>query len=166
MLVAYNYMLSPNRNQIVVMEKHIEMLRLQYNFRIRERTAAYEQAKSPILGKYCDIFTKAELSPLTCSVSKNALYGDPWTLKGKKRSALAQQDADLPNLKRERPWYKQIQHHVLQQMLRRVDDAFKRFFTGEAGYPKPKRHSKYRSFSYPPGDVRFEGSRVRLPGIG
>ena len=166
MLVAYNYKLSPSRNQMVVMERHIEMLRLQYNFRVRERTAAYEQVTRPICGNYCDLSTKAELSPLTCSVSKNALYGDPWTLSGKKRNALTQQDANLPNLKKERPWYKQIQHHVLQQMLRRVDDAFKRFFKGEAGYPKPKRRSKYRSFSYPPGDVRFECNRVRLPGIG
>jgi putative transposase len=136
------------------------------NFRIRERGEAYEQAKNPVLGNYCDLVTSSECCPLTCSVSKNALYGSPWTASGKKRSALAQQDADLPNLKRERPWYGQIQHHVLQQMLRRVDDAFQRFFRGEAGYPKPKRRSKFRSFSYPPGDVRFDNNRVRLPGIG
>jgi putative transposase len=166
MLIAYNYKLAPNRSQTVVMEKHVEMLRLQYNFRIRERTEAYEQAKSRVLGNYCDLKTRAECCPLTCCVSKNALYDNPWTSKGKKRSALAQQDADLPNLKRERPWYGQIQHHVLQQMLRRVDDAFQRFFRGEAGYPKPKRRSKFRSFSYPPGDVRFDNNRLRLPGIG
>lgn len=166
MLIAYSYKLDPSGSQKAVLEKHVEMLRLQYNFRIRERSQAYEQAKSPVLGNYCDLVTQAECCPLTCSVSKNALYGYPWTSKGKKRSALAQQDADLPNLKRERPWYGQIQHHVLQQMLRRVDDAFQRFFRGEAGYPKPKRRSKFRSFSYPPGDVRFLANRVRLPGIG
>lgn len=166
MLIAYTYKLSPSRQQSLVMEKHLEMLRLQYNFRIRERTEAYEQASSPVLGSYCNLRTKAECCPLTCSVSKNALYGDPWTSSGKKRGALAQQDADLPNLKRERPWYKSIQHHVLQQMLRRVENAFQRFFKGEGGYPKPKRRGKYRSWSYPPGDVRFEGNKVRLPGIG
>lgn len=85
---------------------------------------------------------------------------------GKKRSALAQQDADLPNLKQERLWYKSIQHHVLQQMLRRVDNAFQRFFRSEGKYPKPKRRSKYCSWSYPPGDVTFKGNKVRLPGIG
>ena len=166
MLVAYTYKLSPSRQQVLVMEKHLEMLRLQYNFRITERTEAYEQASCPILGNRSDLRTKAECCPLTCSVSKNALYGDPWTSKGKKRGALAQQDADLRNLKRERPWYKAIQHHVLQQMLRRVENAFQRFFKGEGGYPKPKRRGKYRSFSYPPGDVRFEENKVRLPGIG
>ncbi len=166
MLVAYTYKLSPSRQQLLVMEKHLEMLRLQYNFRVRERTEAYEQASCPALGNYCDLRTKAECCPLSCSVSKNALYGDPWTSKGNKRGALAQQDADLPNLKRERPWYKAIQHHVLQQMLRRVENAFQRFFKGEGGYPKAKRRGRYRSFSYPPGDVRFEENKVRLPGIG
>lgn len=166
MLVAYIYKLDPKYSQSVLMEQHIEMLRLQYNFRVRERTQAYEQVSRPVLGNYCDIKTRAECSPLSCSVNKNALYGDPWTSKGKKRSALAQQDADLPNLKRERPWYAIIQHHVLQQMLRQVDNAFCRFFKGEGKYPKTKRRGKFRSFTYPPSDVRFQGNKVRLPGIG
>ena len=171
MLIGYVFRLSPSRNQAAMLSKHIEMLRLQYNFRIRERTEAYQQASHPVLGNYCDIVTKAECCPLACSVSKQALYGNPWrqdkkTGKAKKRSAKAQQDADLVNLKRERPWYGQIQHHVLQQMVDRVDDAFQRFFKGESNYPKPKRRGKFRSFSYPPGDVRFERDKVRLPGIG
>ena len=48
MLVAYTYKLSPSRQQVLVMGKHLEMLRLQYNFRIRERTEAYEQASAPV----------------------------------------------------------------------------------------------------------------------
>lgn len=63
MLVAYNYKLGPSRSQVVVMEKHIEMLRLQYNFRIKERSAAYEQVKSPVLGNYCDLINRAECCP-------------------------------------------------------------------------------------------------------
>jgi len=171
MLIGYMYKLDPSRNQTATMEKHIEMLRLQYNFRIRERTEAYSQVSHPVMGNYCDLVTKAECCPLTCFVSNRAMQGEPWTIdkktgRAKLRSAKAQQDADLPNLKLSRPWYKQIQHHVLQQMLRRVDDGFQRFFSGEAKYPKTKRRGKFRSFSYPPGDVRFNGNRVRLPGIG
>jgi putative transposase len=166
MQVAYTYKLKPSSQQVLVMDKHLQMLRLQYNFRLRERSEAYEQVSAPKMGNYCDLKTRAECCPKSCSVSKNALYGSPWKKNGKKRSAIAQQDADLPNLKRERPWYKSIQHHVLQQMLRRVDNAFQRFFRGEGKYPKPKRRSKYRSWSYPPGDVTFKGNKVRLPGIG
>lgn len=171
MLIAYSYKLDPSGNQAVTMEKHIEMLRLQYNFRIRERTEAYAQASHPVMGDYCDLKTRAECCPLACSVNKSALYGNPWKVDPKtgitkKRSANAQQDADLVNLKAERPWYGQIQHHVLQQMLRRVDEAFQRFFKGLGGYPNLKRRGKFRSWSYPPGDVRFDNNRVRLPGIG
>ncbi|HEY9874955.1 MAG TPA: zinc ribbon domain-containing protein [Candidatus Obscuribacterales bacterium] len=155
MLVAYTYKLSPSKSQALELGQHVEMLRLQYNYRLREREEAYRQAAFPVMGDYSDIYTKAECCPLTCSVSKNALYGETFstdkkTGKVKRRGALAQQDADLPNLKKSRPWYGRIQHHVLQQMLRRVDDAFQRFFKGLADYPKPKRRSKYHSFSYPP----------------
>lgn len=171
MLIGYVYKLDPSRNQAATMEKHLEMLRLQYNFRIRERIEAYSQVSHPVMGNYCNLVSKAECCPLACSVSKSALYGHPWTIDkktggAKLRSAKAQQDADLPNLKAARPWYQQIQHHVLQQMLKRVNDAFQRFFNGEAKYPKTKRRGRFRSFSYPPGDVRFDGNRVRLPGIG
>jgi len=166
MLLAYVYKLNPSPKQTQKMEHWLHLLRLQYNFRVRERTEAYQQAKSPKLGNYCIIETQAEICPLTCSASKGALFGNPWTTKGKKRSPLAQQDANLVDLKKERPWYAQIHHHVMQQMLKQVDAAFGRFFKGLGKYPKTKRRGKFRSFTYPPGDVGFKGNKVRLPGFG
>jgi putative transposase len=166
MLLAYTYKLNPSPKQAQIIERWINLLRLQYNFRVRERTQAYEQARFPHMGNYCIIETQAECCPLTCSVSKAALYGNPWTLKGKKRTPLAQQDANLVDLKQERPWYKEIYHHVLQQMLKQVDTAFGRFFKKLGKYPKTKRRGKFRSFTYPPGDVAFKGNKIRLPGIG
>ncbi len=148
------------------MERWLHLLRLQYNFRVRERTEAYNQARAPVLGNYCLIETQAECCPLACSVSKGALYGYPWTEKGNKRSPLAQQDANLVDLKKERHWYGEIYHHVMQQMLKQVDAAFRRFFQGLGKYPKTKRRGKFRSFTYPPRDVSFKGNKVRVPGIG
>lgn len=142
------------------------MLRLQYNFRLRERIEAYEQARAPKLGNYCNLDSQAECCPLACSVSKNALYGNPWAIAGKKRSAWAQQDADLTNLRKDRPWYAEINRSVMNQMLRQLEAAFKGFFTQGRGYPKLKRRGRFRSFTYPPGLVGFQGSRIRLPGIG
>jgi len=166
MLLAYVYKLNPSLKQAQTIERWIHLLRLQYNFRVRERTEAYEQARFPVMGNYCFIETQAECCPLACSLSKGALYGNPWTAKGKKRTPLAQQDANLVDLKQERPWYREIYHHVLQQMLKQVDAAFGRFFRGLGKYPKTKRQGKFRSFTYPPGDVAFKGNKVRLPGIG
>lgn len=166
MLLAYIYKLNPLPKQAQKMERWLNLLRLQYNFRVRERTEAYDQARAPIMGNYCVIGTQAECCPLSCSVSKGALYGHPWTAKGKKRSPLAQQDASLVELKKQRPWYGEIYYHVLQQMLKQVDAAFQRFFKGLGKYPKTKRRGKFRSFTYPPGDVAFKGNKIRLPGIG
>lgn len=166
MLLSYVYKLNPSLKQVEKIERWLHLLRLQYNFRVRERTEAYEQAKAPVMGNYCIIQTQAECCPLTCSVSKGALYGNPWSTKGKKRSPLAQQDANLVDLKKERPWYSEVNYHVLQQMLKQVDAAFGRFFKGLGKYPKTKRRGKFRSFTYPAGDVGFKTNKVRLPGIG
>jgi len=74
-------------------------------------------------------------------LSKGALYDEPFKpdkKKGgvKRKSAYEMLCSDLPNLKKERPWYKQVSAVVLQQMLRQLDDAFKGFFEHGRGYPK------------------------------
>ena len=153
------------------MSDWLNMLRGLLNFGLRERVEAYEQVKHPILGNYCRLDNKAECCPLACSVSKSALYGEPWKFdkdgKGKKRSAFEMQCATLPQLKIARPWYKRINAQVIQQTLRQLDTAFQNFFKHDRGYPKPKRRSNARSFSYPPGaGIKIKGNRIYLPGIG
>jgi putative transposase len=171
MFVAYVYKLRPSPRQADTMERWLNLLRSQYNFRLAERIEAYEQVKAPKMGEYCDLQTGAIATPLTCSVSKGALHGEPWkfdkkTGLGKKRSAFEIQSADMPTLKQERPWYKQINAEVLIQMLRQLDTAFQNFFKEGRGYPVFKRRSRFKSFTYPPDTVKFHGSSVRLPGIG
>lgn len=169
MLKGYCYKLQPNNEQIKVLESWLNMLRSQYNYNLRDRIDSYDEAKYPKLGNYCDIKSKAEICPLTCNVSKNSSIGYPWkeTKKkgGQKRSAYEIQSANLPILKQERPWYKTIHSTVLQQNLKRLDEAFKKFFSG-AGYPKFKAKHKFRSFKYPPNQVEIIGNKIRLPSIG
>ncbi|MGG1661774.1 RNA-guided endonuclease InsQ/TnpB family protein [Brevibacillus sp. NRS-1366] len=59
------------------------------------------------------------------------------------------QQSELPVLKTEFPSYKEIHSQVIQDCLRRLDDAFLRFFRREAGYPRFKSRDKYLSFTYP-----------------
>lgn len=171
MITSYTYKLKPSPSQSCTMDNWLNMLRLLYNYLLKERIEAYEQVKAPVLGDYCRLDNCGECCPLTCSVSKNALFGDPWTTEkktgnAKKRSAGTQQDLCLPILKQSRPWYKTVNADVLQMLIRRLDTAYKNFFQEGRGYPKPKRRSKFRSFGYKPGQVKFNGNRVRLPGIG
>ncbi|WP_293058115.1 MULTISPECIES: transposase [unclassified Moorena] len=168
MQYGYVYKLIPSSQQMTVMNRWLDMLKAQYNYLLRDRNDSYEQVKSPKMGNYCDLRTRGEACPLTCSVNKSTSVGYPWkkSQKNPRRSVYEVQSSTLPSLKKERPWYKKIHSTVLQQMLRQLDTAFSKFFKGEAGYPKPKRPSRYRSFKYSPGQVKLDGNRIYLPGIG
>ena len=166
MILAHVYKLKPSNSQSEKMNDWLNMLRAFYNFCLRDRIEAYEQARSPVLGNYSTLKYKGECCPLTCSVSKSAITGYPWKNNGKKRSAGEQQSSYLPQLKQLRPWYKNVDANVQQMNLRRLNSAFAKFFDGAGGYPCFKNRSKFRSFSFVPGQVKIENNRVKLPGIG
>jgi putative transposase len=117
------------------------------------------------MGNYCDLRTHGKCCPLTCSISKNSSLGEPFKTNGKKRSSYETQSSELPNLKKARPWYQKIHSTVLQQNLRRLNTAFKNFFEGK-GYPKFKTKQKFKSFNYPPNQVKLNGNKIYLPSIG
>ncbi len=165
MILAYKYKLKPSQSQQNLMNDWIAMLRSHYNFCLRDRIDSYEQVKSPRLGNYSDKRTKAECCPLSCSVSKNSSLGDPFKKGGKKRNAYEMQSSELPKLKKARPWYKQIHSTVLQQNLRKLDTAFQNFFDGK-GYPKFKTRQRFKSFSYPPNQIKLKDDKIYLPSIG
>ncbi len=147
------------------MTNWLSMLRSHCNFCLRDRIEAYEQVRSPKLGNYSDVKTKANCCPLTCSISNKSQLGGSFKKSGKKRNALEMQSSELPSLKKARPWYKQIHSTVLQQNLRRLDTAFLNFFDG-GGYPKFKTRQKFKSFSYPPNQVKLKENTIYLPSIG
>lgn len=166
MLIAYTYKLKPSKTQASTMTEWLNMLRAQYNFCLRDRIESYEQVKAPMLAEYCRLDDRGWCSPLTCSVNKTASIGYPWKNSGKRRNALEQHDANLPELKKERPWYKSIHANVLQMNLRRLNEAFQNFFEQGRGYPNFKTKNTFRSFSYKPGDVQIDGSWVNFPKLG
>jgi putative transposase len=166
MILAHVYKLKPNNSQSGKMNDWLNMLRSFYNFCLRDRIEAYEQARSPIMGNYSRLDNQGECCPLACSVSKSATVGYPWSNKHEKRSAGHQQSSYLPQLKTFRPWYKRIDANVQQMNLRRLNTAYAKFFDDAGNYPKFKTRSKFRSFSYVPGQVKLDAGKVKLPGIG
>lgn len=165
MILAHKYKLKPSKTQQEIMRRWLAMLRSHYNFCLRDRMEAYEQVTQPKLGNYCDLRTFTECCPLTCSLSKNSNVGEPFKVNGKKRNAYEMQSSELPSLKKARPWYQKVHSTVLQQNLKRLDTAFKNFFEGK-NYPKFKTRQRFKSFSYPPNQVKIEGKKIYLPSIG
>jgi putative transposase len=72
------------------------------------------------------------------------------------------QDAQLPDIKEERPEFQEIYSQVLQDVLHRIDKAMQNFFrrvkNGEVpGYPRFKSGSRYHSFTYPQSGYEIIG---------
>jgi putative transposase len=88
------------------------------------------------------------------------------------------QSAQLPEIKEDRPEYKEIYSQILQDTLKRVDKAFKAFFKrckeGKTpGFPRFQGYDRYDSFTYPQIEklkgkptVTIENGKVILPKIG
>ncbi|MGK7873108.1 MAG: helix-turn-helix domain-containing protein, partial [Xenococcaceae cyanobacterium] len=106
MIITQCYKLKPNKQQAELMGEWLNMLRGHYNYCLRDRVSAYDQVKAPVMGDYCRLDNQGVCCPLTCSVSKSATIGYPWTKSNNKRGAYAQQSSSLPELKAARPWYK------------------------------------------------------------
>ena len=73
---------------------------------------------------------------------------------------------NLPLLKKERPWYKGVHSQVLQNTLKRLDDAYNGFFNEGKGYPKYKKRGEYSSITYPQYVIRPEKTKITVPKIG
>lgn len=97
---------------------------------------------------------------------------DAYKYAGKSISVY-EQKRDLVEIKEVlRPEYQDIASHVLQDVLFRINKAYKRFFErvqrGEKpGYPRFKGRNWYDSFTYPDGaGWKLEGKRLHLSKIG
>ena len=67
----------------------------------------------------------------------------------------------LPELKKELPWLKEVNSQSLQQAIQNMDIAFKKFFKG-AGFPKFKSKRGRQSFSIPQ-NVIVENNILIIP---
>lgn len=74
-------------------------------------------------------------------------------------SSVKEWKALLPELKRnkEYQWLKDIPAQVLQESTLKLGDAFKRFFSKNAEYPKFKKKASAGSFRLPQPNIRMQG---------
>ncbi|NEN94517.1 MAG: transposase [Moorea sp. SIO3I7] len=150
MISAYQYRLRLTKKQETEVERWLDMLRHQYNYLLAERFSWYEQNR-------CSINS----CPLVCHLPE--LKNNP--------DYFSQQNS-LPQLKKDRPWYKVVQSQVLQNCVKRVDLAFKRFLKGDSngkrsGKPRFKGKNRYKSFTFPSLSKNpINGNILTLPKFG
>lgn len=150
MRIAYQYRLRPTKDQFAQMENWLNLLRMQYNYRLAERFNWWDENRSPI-----------NACPLICSIAPPTEQPEYY---GQKR--------DLVQTKIKYPEYLDIYSTVLQDCVGRVKKTFDRFIKGNSngnrsGRPRFKKRSRYRSFTYP--QIKADcvrGKFITLPKIG
>lgn len=147
------------------------------NYCLAERSSSYEHTLTQ--GAFCDLKSRGEAYPVSCSVNQSTALGYPWKSDNEKlrrskdktkpskkaRSAYEMQSAYLTEMKQLRPWYKSVCADVLQQALLNLDKAFQNFFKKKSRYPRFKRTTDI-NFEFKPGTVRVQGNHITFPVLG
>ncbi|NEO34876.1 MAG: transposase [Moorea sp. SIOASIH] len=150
MRTAYQYRLRPTQQQAALIDRWLSMLCAQYNYLLADRFNWYEQNRSPV-----------NACPLICHLPQLRINPNYYSQK-----------KTLPQLKQDRPWYKDIHSQVLQDVVKRVKLTFDRFLIGDSsgkrsGKPRFKPLSRYRTFTYPQiKQSCLQGNRIDLPKLG
>jgi putative transposase len=152
MRTAYQYKLKPNTKQKAIIDRWLELLKRQYNYRVAERLNWYEQNR-------CNINA---CSLIVCHLPELKQQPDYYS-----------QQNDLLNTKNLFPEYKEIYSQVLQDCVQRVKKVFDRYQKGNcngkrSGKPRFKNIGRYRSFTYPQikQDCISCRRQINLPKIG
>jgi putative transposase len=151
-LKAYKYRLYPKKKQAEQLQWVLDHCRELYNSALQERRDAYEM----MVKRHPNYYDETTRKLLT---QEHALTYN-------------QQATQLPEIKEIRPEYNEIHSQVLQDVLRRVDKAYKAFFRrikeGKTpAYPRFQGYGRYESFTFPQSGFSLtEDNRVCLSKIG
>jgi putative transposase len=156
---GYKFRLSPNTQQEKQLFWTLARCRELYNAGLSERKDSYQLHER----------TQLQVNAETGQVIATTMVAN---IRVKSVTYL-QQKRDLPAIKTElREEYQDIHSQVLQDVLLRLERAFKNFFrridNGETpGFPRFQGRNRYHSFTYPQGGYSLtHDSRVCLSKIG
>jgi putative transposase len=77
--------------------------------------------------------------------------------------------SELPQLKKELPWLKEVDSTAIQSSLKNLSDAYTRFFKKQNDAPRFKsKKNKVQSYTTKQtnGNIAFEGNKIKLPKLG
>jgi putative transposase len=145
--LTYEFKLKPTQAQIAIFEDWLEQCRRVYNYALAERK---------------DWFKSRSCSLHACSLQSE--YIIPTDTK---RPTYASQCKGLTEARTKIPALNAVQVHVLQQTLKRLEQAFVGMWEQGHGFPRFKKAGTMRSFVFPQMGVKpIQNSAVKLPKIG
>jgi putative transposase len=145
--LTYEFKLKPTSAQITIFEDWLEQCRRVYNYALAERK---------------DWFKSRSCQINACSLDSE--YIIPADVK---RPTYASQCKALTAHRKSNPNLQTVQSQVLQQTLRRLEQAFVSMWEHNHGFPRFKKAGTMRSFVFPQVamDAVLDGA-IKLPVIG
>ncbi|KKI99477.1 RNA-guided endonuclease InsQ/TnpB family protein [Prochlorothrix hollandica] len=145
--LTYEYKLKPTKQQVEQIDHDLEVCRRVWNYALKERKDWIASRKCPVNA---------------CSLRSEYIIpaDEPYP-------SFSVQCQRLTEAKRLNTDLASVNAQVLQQILRRLDQAFDRRKKLGFGFPRFKKPGQMRSFSFPQlGKMPLKNGSVQLPGLG
>jgi len=145
--LTYEFKLKPTQAQVAIFQDWLEQCRRVYNYALAERKDWFKSRSCP--------------TNSCCVHSEYIIPADT------KRPTYASQCKGLTEARAKIPALNAVQVHVLQQTLKRLEQAFVSMWEQGHGFPRFKKAGTMRSFVFPQMGVKpIQNSAVKLPKIG
>ncbi|WP_244348361.1 RNA-guided endonuclease InsQ/TnpB family protein [Thermostichus vulcanus] len=147
MNLTYEYKLKPTQQQAKQINHYLEICRRVWNDALRERKDWMASRKCPV--NACSLRSES-------IIPADAPYPS-FKLQCQRLTEAKRLDEDLAS----------VNAQALQQVLRRLDQAFDRRKKLGTGFPRFKKPGQMRSFAFPQlGKTPLNNGAVKLPGLG
>ncbi len=145
--LTYEFKLKPTSAQVAIFEDWLEQCRRVYNYGLAERKDWFKSR--------------------SCSINACSLQSEYIIAADTKRPTYASQCKGLTEARARIPALNAVQVHVLQQTLKRLEQAFVRMWEFSGGFPRFKKAGTMRSFVFPQMGVNpIQNNALKLPKIG
>jgi putative transposase len=145
--LVYEFKLKPTSAQVNLFEDWLEQCRRVYNYALSARKDWFKSR--------------------SCQINACSLQSEYIIPADTKRPTYASQCKALTEARAKTPALRAVQVHVLQQTLKRLEQAFVSMWEQGHGFPRFKKAGAMRSFVFPQMGVNpIQNSAIKLPKIG
>jgi putative transposase len=145
--LTYEFKLKPTSKQANIFADWLEQCRRVYNYALAERKDWFKSR--------------------SCQINACSLRSEYIIPADTKRPTYANQCKALTAYRKTSSALQGVQSQVLQQTLRRLEQAFVSMWEQNHGFPRFKKLGTMRSFVFPQmSDGSIENNRVKLPVVG
>ena len=144
---TFEFKLKPTAEQVLIFESWLIACRKVYNYGLAER--------------------KAWVNSRKCEINACSLKQEYIIFADAKRPTFANQCKALTQARKDFPELGAVHVHVLQETLRRLENAFVAMWDRKLGFPRFKSTNRMRSFNFKQMGVNpLKDGAVKLPKIG